>query len=242
MQALAALGAAGLGAAVAFVASPARRSPKRPAADVIDPDDGSADEADRVVLEVADEAAELAEALEDADDQVVRTKGGRGVKKGKHAARRQEGCDRNLIGRELALGCGCKHGCLDHITVGEVLEARSEKVDYSPAQIREWIRGFLLGNPCESKLGVRLHSSTSADVELCAHGFDIYHGLSLGYTYRHIRALKDGIVLDHDDHGRGGAGGGDGFPDDSQQFMVSTSSTTSSTSSSSSSIACICSL
>jgi hypothetical protein len=34
--------------------------------------------------------------------------------------------------------------------------------------------------------------------------------------------LKDGIVLDHDDHGRGGAGGGDGFPDDSQQFMVST--------------------
>ena len=222
MQALAALGAAGLGAAVAFVASPARRSPKRPAADVIDPDDGSADEADRVVLEVADEAAELAEALEDADDQVVRTKGGRGVKKGKHAARRQEGCDRNLIGRELALGCGCKHGCLDHITVGEVLEARSEKVDYSPAQIREWIRGFLLGNPSESKLGVRLHSSTSADVELCAHGFDIYHGLSLGYTYRHIRALKDGIVLDHDDHGRGGAGGGDGFPDDSQQFMVST--------------------
>ena len=132
MQALAALGAAGLGAAVALVASPARRSPKRPAADVIDPDDGSADEADRVVREVADEAAELAEALEDADDQVARTKGGRGVKKGKHAARRQEGCDRNLIGRELALGCGCKHGCLDHITVGEVLEARSEKVDYSP--------------------------------------------------------------------------------------------------------------
>lgn len=223
MQALAALGVAGLGAAVALVASPARRSPKRPAADVIDLDDDSADEADRVMREVADEAAELGSLLEDADeDHVVRTRM-RGNKKGKHAARRQEGCDKQLIGRELALGCGCKHGCLDHITVGEVLEARSEKVDYSPAQIREWIRGFLLGNPSESKLGVRLHSSTSADVELCAHAFDIYHGLSLGYTYRHIRALKDGIVLDHDDHGRGGAAGGDGFPDDSPQFMVSTS-------------------
>ena len=98
-----------------------------------------------------------------------------------------------------------------------------EQMDYSPAQIREWIRGFfLLGIlMSQSLVGVRLHTSTSADLELCAHAFDIYHGLSLGYTYRHIRALKDGIVLDHDDHGRGGAAGGDGFPDDSPQSMVS---------------------
>ena len=97
--------AAVLGAAVALVASPARRSPKRPAADVIDLDDDSADEADRVMREVADEAAELGSLLEDADeDHVVRTRM-RGNKKGKHAARRQEGCDKQLIGRELALGC-----------------------------------------------------------------------------------------------------------------------------------------
>ena len=58
--------------------------------------------------------------------------------------------------------------------MGEVLEARMELIDHSPAQIRDWIRGFLLDNPSDSKLGVRFHT-TSSDLELCAHACDLYH-------------------------------------------------------------------
>lgn len=96
--------------------------------------------------------------------------------------------------QKLALGCSCPEGCLDHVTVGEVLEARTELVDYSPPQIRDWIRGFLLGNPSDSKLCVRLHT-TSSDLELCAHAFDLYHGLSIRHTYRHIRSSAASEIL-----------------------------------------------
>ena len=53
-------------------------------------------------------------------------RGGRGQKKGKHSARKAAGCDRALIGQELALGCGCPRGCLDqHSEVPSSRRARA---------------------------------------------------------------------------------------------------------------------
>ena len=125
-----------------------------------------------------------------------------------------------VCARLARIGClSC--GCLSEVTLGDVEKARKKTYSYQAQGNREWMRGYLAANVNEgARIGYNLRTPDSK-VTLCPHGFDMYHGFGIGWTYTICRKQRDGVVAD--DPNLGGKrlqSRGDAFVDDSEQKMA----------------------
>lgn len=148
-------------------------------------------------------------------------RGRKGEKRGKVSDRWITRCTKEAITGDLATGCGCPSGCTDHMSVDLVMTERKEVADLDGDERRTDLRRYLDGNVNkDTTLGFNLHPLSDSDRRLCANAFDIMRGYGYGYTYKFIRAARDGVGQD----GYGAAGGADRYEEDSLESIVSTNS------------------
>jgi hypothetical protein len=148
-------------------------------------------------------------------------RGRKGGKRGKVSDRWVTRCTKEAITGDLATGCGCPSGCTDHMSVDLVMTERKEVAKLDGDERRTDLRTYLDGNVNTSTtIGFNLHPLSDSDRRLCANAFDIMRGYGYGYTYKFIRAARDGIGQD----GLGAEGAQDRYEEDSLESIVSNGS------------------
>lgn len=137
-----------------------------------------------------------------------------------------ERCTMESIQADQRQGCTAACGCVWRLTLDQVMRNRQKRSDEKNAGRRQFIRGYLEGNPDpDSEFGFFLHTEDSTRQTLCATGFAVYHGFTLPFLYHHRKRFLAGDRADDPNLGGNrravsGAQAGDAFDEDSVQVMA----------------------
>ena len=134
-------------------------------------------------------------------------------------------CTVEAIQIDQANGCTVACGCVQRLSLAEIQDQRTQRMNERGAGRREFLRTYFEHNRnLECRFGYELHTQDASKRILCTTGFAVYHGFTVSFLYDQRKRFNDGDRADDPNLGgyrRGaGAASGDAFADDSVQFQA----------------------